>query len=79
MTVAVSTMRRTRETSHGKVPYLNGALHAHVTHTESVAWVWSGKKMYVVATGIKNTKNPMAAPPGTSKKVKTMSYDWTTK
>jgi hypothetical protein len=64
---------------HGKVPYLDGALHAHVTHTESLAWFWEGKKMRIVATGVKNPNNPNQAQPGKSKKLKTMSYDWTTK
>jgi hypothetical protein len=67
------------ELGHGKVPFLDGALHAHVTHTESVAWFWKGKKMEIVATGVKNPKNATQAQPGKSKQLKTMSYDWITK
>ena len=72
---SISLAGRT-ETGHGPVEYLDGALHAHVTNTHSVAWKWKGDKMHIVATGKKNSQNKQQARPGASKKLKTSQYDW---
>ncbi|MCV2867267.1 hypothetical protein OEW28_01330 [Defluviimonas sp. WL0002] len=64
------------ETGHGRVPYLGGALHAHATNTESVAWFWKGETMHVVATGKKNNQNKTQQRGGKGAALKTMQYDW---
>lgn len=63
----------TGETGHGKVPFLDDALHAHVTNTSSVAWRWQSGKVHVVAVGKKNNANKV------QDGKKTMEYDWTQK
>lgn len=63
----------TSETGHGKVPFLDDALHAHVTNTVGVAWKWRSGKVHVVAVGKKNNQNKV------QDGKKTMEYDWTTK
>lgn len=64
------------ETGHGKVPYLGGALHAHVTNTHSLAWEWKGDKMHIVATGKKNNQNKQQKRGGKGPNLKTCQYDW---
>jgi hypothetical protein len=63
----------TGEKGHGKVPFLDDALHAHVTNTHSVAWNWVSGRVHVVAVGKKNNQNKV------QDGKKTMEYDWTTK
>ena len=63
----------TSETGHGKVPFLDDALHAHVTNTLGVAWKWKSGNVHVVAVGKKNNQNKV------QDGKKTMEYDWTTK
>lgn len=58
------------EKGHGAVPYLDGAFHAHVTNTHSVAWEWRSGKVHVVAIGKKNNQNKI------QDGKKTMEYDW---
>lgn len=67
------------EKGHGPVPYLGGALHAHVTNTEGIAWEWKGGKMHVVAIGKKNNQNKEQQRGGKGPKLKTAQYDWTEK
>lgn len=62
----------TSETGHGKVPFLDNALHAHVTNTMSVGWKWVSGHVHVVAVGKKNNSNKV------QDGKKTMEYDWTT-
>ena len=62
----------TGETGHGKVPFLDDALHAHVTNTLGVGWKWVSGHVHVVAVGKKNNQNKV------QDGKKTMEYDWTT-
>jgi hypothetical protein len=65
------------ETGHGPVAYLKGALHAHVTNTLAIGWVWKGDEVVVVAIGKKNNQNKEQQRGGTGPKLKTAEYDWT--